>query len=145
MPRGTALADKLAALQLDPQDLPRFDDLTPAQLRGVMKLFVESLHTKCTECHETDFSAPTRRKKIAVHMWDDLARRFALASGEPIFCDSCHQQQLKPLVRGSDADLRAGMQSSFIEHLERKDDQPMACTACHVSDADHALLDRWSR
>jgi hypothetical protein len=148
-PRPTSLADKLTALQLDPQDLPSFDELTPTQLRGVMKLFAESLHAKCVDCHETDFSVPTRRKKIAVHMWNDLARRFTTVSGDPVFCDSCHQQQIKPLMRTDDAALRAGMQASFVSGLKRKDPNQqaaeMACTACHVSEQDFALLDKWSR
>lgn len=145
-PRATEQAEELAKLGLDADDLPKFEELTPTQLRGVMKLFAASLGVRCDACHQDDFAAPTPQKSVAVHMWNELVVRHALASGGgTVFCDSCHQKKLHMIDRADDAALEAAMQSSYVQGLANKDGAPMACTSCHVSNRDFSLLDRWRK
>src|ERR1019366_4527357 len=69
---ASAMVEDLCALGLDAKSLPPIEKLEPRTLRGVMKLMARSLVVKCNDCHqEGDFAAPTRRKKIAAHMWDE--------------------------------------------------------------------------
>ncbi len=93
-PVPSAFVPDLQALGLDPAHMPPIEKLDPKALRGVMKLMAKSLGIKCADCHkEGDFAAPTRRKKIAAKMWDELVVKLAFAApdGAPFFCDSCHQ------------------------------------------------------
>jgi hypothetical protein len=142
-PRATALTAELADLDLDPTSLPKFADLTPKQLRGVMQLFRKSLGVKCTDCHDADYSAPTRRKSIAQHMWDDITANISTSDNGAVFCDSCHQGRVSIVDRGDLGALKDDMKSSFVDKLARKDGQVNACSTCHVSDADFDLIDRW--
>jgi hypothetical protein len=144
-PVPTALAPRLQALGLDPQNLPAIEKLEPRTLRGAMRLMAESLGVKCGDCHEeNDFAAPTRRKKIAVHMWDDFVAKLALADGSTLFCDSCHQGRVEQLDRRDAQVLSSWMDANFVAKLARKDGQPQTCETCHV-DMNMRLLSDWGR
>jgi hypothetical protein len=144
-PVASATGPELAALGLDPKNLPRMDKLEPRALRGVMKLIARSLGVRCADCHvEGDFAAPTRRKKIAAHMWNEFAAGLSLADGSPLFCDSCHQGRIKLLDRSDKKALGKWMQASFVDGVARKDGQPEKCESCHV-DWNMTFLSTWGR
>lgn len=144
-PRATAFVTELADIGLDAKSVPKWSDLTPKQIRSVMQLFRQSLGARCGDCHVPEnFTAPSRMKTIAEHMWNDITTLVALADGSPVFCDSCHQGKLTFLNRGDLSALKASMKENFVDKLARKDAQEHRCTTCHVSDTDFALLDKWA-
>ena len=144
-PIPSALGVDLNALGIDPKNLPPIEKLDPKALRGVMKLFARSLGVKCADCHqEGDFAAPTRRKKIAAKMWDELASQMTLADGSPLFCDSCHQARTVLLDRTDKKALGKWMDASFVDGLEAKSGKAMECETCHVG-MEMKILSVWAR
>ena len=140
----TAMGDDLRALGLDAKSLPPIEKLEPRTLRGVMKLMAKSLGFKCADCHqEGDFAAPTRRKKIAAHMWDEFAAKMALGDA-PLFCDSCHQGRVQLLDRRDKKLLSKWMDDEFVTRLSRHDGKSVECETCHV-DMDMRFLAKWGR
>jgi hypothetical protein len=150
-PSPTAMADDLRALGLDAKNLPPIEKLEPRTLRGVMKLMARSLGVKCGDCHqEGDFAAPTRRKKVAAHMWDEFAAKMAFdtgaggGAGGALFCDSCHQGRVQLLDRRDKKVLSKWMDDSFVAKLVQKDGKSMECETCHV-DMDMHFLAKWGQ
>ena len=146
---ASAMVEDLRALGLDAKSLPPIEKLEPRTLRGVMKLMAKSLGVKCNDCHqEGDFAAPTRRKKIATHMWDEFAAKLALtASGgadPPLFCDSCHQGRVQLLDRRDKKALSKWMDDNFVTKLDRHDGKSVECETCHV-DMDMHFLAKWGQ
>jgi hypothetical protein len=142
-PVASTLTDSVRALGLDPKRLPPLAKLEPRALRGVMKLFAKSLGIKCGDCHQAgDFAAPTRRKTIATHMWDDFVAKLALADGSPVFCDSCHQGRVEQLDRSDKKLLSKWMDDNFVQRLARLDGQGTSCETCHV-DMEMKLFEKW--
>ena len=93
----SAMEAKLRAIGLDPAALPPLNKLDAKTLRDVMNTFTKALGVQCSHCHEKDFRAPTAKKKIATHMWNDFTRALALEGGGSreggaIYCDSCHRR-----------------------------------------------------
>ncbi|HEX3770296.1 MAG TPA: cytochrome c3 family protein [Polyangiaceae bacterium] len=145
----TAMVDDLHALGLDLAKLPPIEKLEPRTLRGVMKLMAKSLGVKCNDCHqEGDYAAPTRRKKIAAHMWDEFAAKLALGSSgapdAPVFCDSCHQGRVVLLDRHDKKALSKWMDDNFVVKLNRRDGKEVECETCHV-DMDMHFLAKWGQ
>jgi hypothetical protein len=152
----TAMVADLQALGLDAKSLPPIEKLEPRALRGVMKLMAKSLGIKCGDCHQQgDFAAPTRRKKIAAHMWDEFAAKMAFAEGAPpdaaLFCDSCHQGRVQLLDRTDKKALSKWMDENFTGKLVAKTDavasagasgKAVECETCHV-DMDMRFLAKW--
>ncbi len=142
-PVPSGMVDALRDLGLDPKRLPPIEKLEPRVLRGVMKLMGKSLGAKCGDCHqEGDFAAPTRRKKIAAHMWDDFAAKLSLADGSALFCDSCHQGRIRQLDRRDKKALSQWMDDNFVARLARVDGRPTECETCHV-DMEMLFLNKW--
>ncbi len=148
-PVPSAMVGDLLALGLDAANLPPIEKLEPTALRRVMKLLARSLGAKCGDCHApqrggdgTDFAAPTRRKKIAAKMWDELVAKLQMADGSALFCDSCHQGRIAQLDRADEKALRAWMDASFVGGLRRKDGMTHGCETCHVH-MEMDLLTKW--
>jgi Cytochrome c7 and related cytochrome c len=154
-PLPTAMAGDLLAIGLDVANLPPIEKLPPTALRRVMKLFTRSLGVQCADCHArqesgevASFAAPTRRKKIASKMWDELVVRLQVSAdgsgggGAPLFCDSCHQGRVVQLDRSDKKALGDWMQASFVDRLSRKDGTRHDCETCHVGREMH-LLAKW--
>jgi hypothetical protein len=151
-PLPTAMAGDLLAIGLDVANLPPIEKLQPTALRRVMKLFTRSLGVQCADCHAkqesgevASFAAPTRRKKIAAKMWDELVVKLQVSSeggGAPLFCDSCHQGRVVQLDRSDKKALGDWMQASFVDRLSRKDGARHDCETCHVGREMH-LLAKW--
>ena len=148
-PVPSAMVADLLALGLDAANLPPIEKLEPTALRRVMKLLARSLGARCGDCHApqrggdgSDFAAPTRRKKIAAKMWDELVVKLQMADGSALFCDSCHQGRIAQLDRADEKALRTWMGASFVGGLKRKDGMSHDCETCHVHMEMH-LLTKW--
>lgn len=143
-PIPTAMQNDLLGLGIDPKNLPPIEKLEPRTLRAVMKLFTKSLGIKCGGCHqEGDYAAPTRRKRIAAHMWNEFAAKLTLADGTPLFCDSCHQGRVVQLDRRDKKALSQWMDQNFVTGLARKDGKENGCETCHV-DMEMRFLANWA-
>jgi hypothetical protein len=148
-PVPSAMIDDLRALGLDAKSLPPIEKLEPRTLRGVMKLMAKSLGVRCGDCHqEGDYAAPTRRKKIAAHMWDEFAAKLLVADAQgqaaPLFCDSCHQGRTTLLDRRDKKALSKWMDDNFAAKLTRKDGKSEECESCHV-DMEMHFLAQWGQ
>lgn len=147
-PVPTAFASDLAKLGLTTGALPPIEKLDPRTLRGVMKLIAKSLGVSCTDCHEeSDFGAPTARKRVSAHMWNSFAAGLAMKGGAPLFCDSCHQGRTILLDRHDPAALRGWMDREFVAKLQRIDGQEHNCETCHgagTGDSGVPFLKTWS-
>ena len=140
---ATAFADELRGLGVDPLALPRFEQLTPVQVRRVMSLFTRSLGVACTECHDAnDTRAPTRNKRVAVRMWNEMMRENTSTLG-PVFCDSCHGGAAKFLVRGDHELAAVYMSENYTDKLKRRDGKDLECETCHGDPADEHFLSKW--
>lgn len=139
------------------QNLPPLGKLEPRALRGVMRLFARSLGIKCADCHEPEgagsvqdaeairsFSVPTRRKRIATHMWNEFVVKLAAADGSSIFCDSCHEGRLRYLDRRDKKALASWMDAHFVAKLTRRDGKDHGCETCHVN-MNMTFLTDWGR
>lgn len=144
-PVPTAFVEDLRSLGIDVAHPPHLDKLNARALRGVMKLFARSLGVRCADCHEEgDFAAPTPRKKIATHMWNEFVAALTLHDGSPLFCDSCHQGRTKLLDRRDKKALSTWMDDHFVSDLARADGRSHDCETCHV-DMEMHLLAAWTR
>ena len=142
-PVPTAMIADLQAIGLDAKNLPPIGKIEPKALRRVMKLLAKSLGAKCGDCHqEGDFAAPTRRKKIAAKMWDELAVKLSMSDDSPLFCDSCHQERIVQLDRRDKKALARWMDANFVSKLKRKDGKDHGCETCHV-DMEMTFLTKW--
>lgn len=130
---------------LDPSNLPAFEALTPRQLRRVMSTFTRSLGYACTDCHEQqDYRAPTRAKRIAARMWNDMVRPNAFGTEGTVYCDSCHQGQGQFLDRSDKQAISAYMTDNYTEKLKRKPDKKdVECETCHGDPFDSAFVAKW--
>jgi hypothetical protein len=139
----TAFADDLRGLGLDPLALPRFEQLTPLQVRRVMSMLTRSLGVGCTFCHDaSDARAPTRKKRMAVRMWNELMRDNSSSLG-PLFCDSCHGGQPQFLARGDHEAAAIYMSENYTDKLKRSDGKDVECETCHGDPADPTFLAKW--
>jgi hypothetical protein len=144
-PVSSAMVSDLAALGLDPKNLPPIEKLDAKALRGSMKLIARSLGAKCSDCHaEGDFAAPTRRKRIAAKMWNEFAAKLTMADGAPVFCDSCHQGRIVQLDRSDKKALGGWMDANLVQRLKRKDGTSQECESCHV-DWEMRFLSKWGQ
>ncbi len=144
--RASAMLARLAELKLDPKALPPLSKLTKDQRNGVMKLFQESLGVSCNGCHDEGvFKNPTRRKNIARKMWEEYVVKLALNSGEPLFCDSCHQGKVKILDRTDKKVVAHWMNENFDKGLKQKKGGEHSCSSaqCHKDD-DYQFLAKWA-
>ena len=129
---ATTMADEIKAMGLDPNALPELGQLPPDKLRRVMKTFTKALGARCTDCHAEDFSAETPRKAIAEGMWTHFVRELSTSSGGPVYCDSCHQGTMTPLLdRHDDKALSHWMDENFVAKLKPRSGKTNDCTNCH--------------
>ena len=141
---ATSMAADLKALGLDPGALPPMDKLPPETLRKVMKTFTQTLGVRCDACHTKDFAAPTERKAVALGMWDHFVREMAAKDGAPVYCDSCHQGKLTPLLdRHDDKALAHWMEANFVAGLKQRDGKKHDCTTCHGDPFQGHFLKTW--
>jgi hypothetical protein len=126
------MSDALREIGVDPTALPPLNKMDPDKLRKVMKTFTQSLGVQCSHCHEKDFKAPTRNKKIATHMWNDFARGLTIAEGaSPLYCDSCHNGKPTFLDRSDVPSISQYMTENYEAKLSRIDKAKHGCATCH--------------
>jgi hypothetical protein len=122
-----------------------------------MRLFARSLGIKCADCHEPEgassvqnsaairsFSVPTRRKRIAMHMWNEFVVKLAPVDGSSLFCDSCHEGRVRYLDRRDRKALASWMDAHFVAKLTRRDGKDHGCETCHVN-MNMTFLADWGR
>ena len=132
LPGPTAMEADLKELGLDPKALPPLGKLEASTLRQVMKTFTRSLGVPCAGCHDVKaFAAPTRKKTIATHMWNDVARGLTTKDGAPLYCDSCHDGKATFLDRSDAKQLAAWMEQAYVAPLSRADGNEHNCATCH--------------
>jgi hypothetical protein len=143
--RATRKTKSLAAAGLDVANLPPLETLRPGPKQRVMRTFSEALGVPCVGCHaaDGDFTADTRRKRVARRMWDEIVRVVKLSDGSPIYCDSCHDGALFHLDRRDPKGLSSYMCDTMVGGLERTDGRPHDCTTCHGDPPDLHLLTTW--
>jgi len=142
----TTMAGDLKALDLDPTALPPLDQLPPDKLRRVMKTFTKALGARCGACHmEGDFAAPTPRKAIAANMWTHFVREVSTPGGAPVYCDSCHQGRLTPLLDRHDKKaLSEWMEANFEHGLKLRSGKANECETCHGEPFESHFLKKWA-
>jgi hypothetical protein len=143
-PAPTAMAKELEAIGLDVAHLPPLDKLEGDKLRKVMRTFTKALGVRCESCHTDDFAAPTPKKRVAARMWNEYVRGLALAGGEPVYCDSCHQGHEEFLDRRDTKALGAWMNAHYVDGLTRTDGQPHGCETCHGDPFEPHVLALWA-
>jgi hypothetical protein len=126
----TMLAD-LRALGIDPAKDTDLGAVDLGKKKKLMRLFTQSLGTDCSGCHADDFKTDTPNKRIARHMWSDFVAKLRDSSGAPIFCDTCHQGEMKILARDDDKILAAFMKANYVEKMTRADQAEHKCATCH--------------
>jgi len=142
----SAMATDLTNLGLDLKNLPALEKMEPNKLRKVMRTFTKALGAKCSDCHnESDYSAMTPMKKITLHMWNDYVRGLSLDSGEPLYCDTCHQGRMKFLDRHDKKALGAWMDENFVDKMKRRDGKEHKCATCHGEPFNEDILARWTK
>jgi hypothetical protein len=142
--RPTRMGAELAAAGLDPANLPPLEALPQGTKQRVMRTFTEALGIPCLGCHaEDDFSADTRRKRVAKRMYGQIVRVLATRNGEPIYCDSCHDGALFNLDRRDPRVTAAYMCEALTDGLRRVDGRPHECTTCHGDPPDFHILATW--
>jgi len=127
----SAMEAKLRDIGLDPAALPPLNKLDAKTLRDVMNTFTKALGVQCSHCHEKDFKAPTEKKKIATHMWNDFTRGLALEGGGALYCDSCHGGRAELLDRRDLGALGSWMQDNYVDKMKRADKKDHGCETCH--------------
>ena len=110
-----------------------------------MSTFSRSLGYACTDCHEQqDYRAPTRAKRIAARMWNDMVRPNVLEGGGLLYCDSCHQGQGQILERSDKAAIATYMTDNYTEKLKRgAQKKDVECETCHGDPIDGRFLSKW--
>ena len=138
----TAMEAKLRDIGLDPAALPPLDKLDAKTLRDVMNTFTKALGVQCSHCHEKDFKAPTEKKKIATHMWNDFTRALAMEGGGAVYCDSCHGGRAQFLDRRDLGALGTWMQENYVDKMKRADGKEHICDTCHGDPFEGKILSK---
>jgi hypothetical protein len=143
--KPSAMGERLRAAGLDPKNLPPLETLDHDTKLKVMRTFADSLGVACVDCHAgVSFAADTKRKRIAKRMWNEITRVVAIdATGDPVFCDSCHQGDMFILDRRDHAKVSLFMTEVYDQKLKRTDGRDHDCGTCHGDPPDYAFLTKW--
>jgi hypothetical protein len=141
----TRMTEALRAAGLDVRALPPLESLAPGPKQRVMRTFTEALGIPCLDCHAPDdqFTADTKRKRVAKRMWNEIVRVVAMKDGSPVYCDSCHDGALYHLDRRNKSDVAAYMCNAMIGDMRRIDGRSHDCTTCHGDPPDFTLIASW--
>ncbi|HSO32132.1 MAG TPA: cytochrome c3 family protein [Labilithrix sp.] len=143
-PTGSAMAEDLKKLGIDPLHAPALSKLSPDVVRKLMPTFAKSLGVKCEACHDVNnFKASTPNKKVAAQMWQHFVVDLALESGEPLYCDSCHGGKKEFLDTHDKKALSAWMDANYVSKLKRADKKAHSCETCHGDPFEPKFLKAW--
>lgn len=143
---ATHMADDLRAVGLDVKNLPPFEKLDRKQLGKVMRTFTRSLGIACVGCHDVnDFARASARKRVAKKMWNEIVRQVAMADGQPVYCDSCHQGSVHALDRRDKAIVASYMDDVFVGLLKRSDGKEHDCGTCHGDPPEFSFVQDWKK
>ncbi len=143
-PTGSAMAEDLKKLGIDPLHPPPLAKLPPDVIRKLMPTFAKSLGVKCDACHDVNnFKAWTPHKKVAAQMWQHFVVELALESGEPLYCDSCHGGKQELLDRHDKKALSAWMDANYVSKLKRADKKDHSCETCHGDPFEPKFVKAW--
>ena len=121
-PTGSAMAEDLKKIGIDPLHPPPLAKLSPDVIRKLMPTFAKSLGVKCEACHDVNnFKASTPHKKVAAQMWQHFVVELSLESGEPLYCDSCHGGKQEFLDTHDKKALSGWMDANYVSKLKRAD------------------------
>jgi Cytochrome c7 and related cytochrome c len=144
MPSGSAMAEDLKKLGIDPLHPPALAKLSPDVVRKLMPTFAKSLGVKCEACHDVNnFKAATPLKRVAAQMWQHFVVDLALESGEPLYCDSCHGGKAEFLDRHDKKALSAWMDTAYVSKLKRADKKDHSCETCHGDPFNPKFVKDW--
>ena len=145
-PSGSAMAEDLKKLGIDPLNPPPLNKLSPDVIRKLMPTFAKSLGVKCEACHDVnDFKKWTPKKRVAAGMWQHFVVGLRLEEGPPLYCDSCHGGKLEFLDRHDKKALSAWMDTNYVTKLKRVDKKDHSCETCHGDPFDPKFLDGWEK
>lgn len=143
-PSGSAMAEDLSKLGIDPLHPPPLAKLSPDVIRKLMPTFAKSLGVKCVACHDVNnFKAWTPLKKVAAQMWQHFVVELSLESGEPLYCDSCHGGKQEFLDTHDKKALSGWMDANYVSKLKRADKKDHSCETCHGDPFDPKFLEAW--
>ena len=94
-----------------------------------------------------DYEAPTSNKRLAKKMWTSFVRGLRQVDGSPLYCDSCHQGNMKFLDHDhkKPEELSNWMEANFVAKLERSDGAKHGCETCHGDPFDGHFLSGWAK
>jgi len=146
VPKVTTKTVTLAALDIDAKRLPDLTAIRAKTMPALMDTFDDSLDACCMDCHvRDDPKAPTVEKRIAHEMWSQYAREFTTVDGGAVYCDSCHQGQLRFLDRSDSKALSTWMQTNYVDKLRLRDGSRVECATCHGRPFEpHIFQNLWS-
>ena len=144
-PSGSAMAEDLKKLGIDPLHPPPLSKLSPDVIRKLMPTFAKSLGVKCEGCHDVNnFKAWTPKKKVAAAMWQHFVVGLALEDGTPLYCDSCHGGKMEFLDTHDKKALSAWMDANYVAKLKKADGKKdHSCDTCHGDPFDGKFLKAW--
>ncbi|MDB4942595.1 MAG: hypothetical protein JWP97_2129 [Labilithrix sp.] len=144
-PGPSAFTEDLKKLGIDPLRPPPLAKLSPDVIRKLMPTFAKSLGVKCEGCHDVnDFKAPTPAKNVAAGMWQHFVVELSLASGEPLYCDSCHGGKKEFLDAHDKKALGQWMDANYVAKLKRSDKKDHGCETCHGDPFKPEFLKDWA-
>ena len=142
---GSAMADDLKKLGIDPMKPQALNKLSPDVIRKVMMTFQKSLGVKCDFCHDVNnFKAQTPKKKIAARMWNDYVVGMRMDDKSPLYCDSCHAGKAEFLDRADKKALSGWMDANYVKKLKRTDGKEHSCDQCHGDPFEGRFLAQWA-
>ena len=78
-------------------------------------------------------------------MWNHFTRVLETPDGAPIYCDSCHQGTMTPLLdRHVKKALSQWMDENFVHGLKRRDGKQHDCATCHGEPFRSEFLRSWA-
>jgi hypothetical protein len=145
-PSGSAMAEDLKKLGIDPLHPPALNKLSPDVMRKLMPTFAKSLGVKCDFCHDVnDFKKWTPKKRVASGMWSHFVVGLALEDGAPLYCDSCHGGRAEFLDVHDKKALSAWMDANYVAKLKRVDKKDHSCETCHGDPFDPKFIKAWEK
>ena len=160
----TSYDAELRAIGLEPNLLPPIGMMSRSQRMKIMTMFSESMgflpaqstepkkpakglsdfgSMPCFQCHDKqDLAKVTRRMAIVDHMWNDWVMKMNVAGGGTVFCDSCHEKNVKTIDRKDEAGVRAFMKDEYVGKLVMKDGSATTCETCHGQGFQASIFDK---